>query len=146
MASGDTSSGESVRRRWLAGFADGSGAAFRSQAARDVTLAGSVFVRPITGTHAVWTALRAAAGIYDTIAFTHATTEGRRTYLEWDASALGLTMAGVTVLAVDADDLFDTVAIHHRPLSAALLFSMELRRRLVATLDPTFFYRSGSDG
>jgi len=146
MKAGKAASGRSMQQRWLDVFADPSGATFRARVAPDVSLAGSAFVRSIVGPLEVWKALRTSADIYDHIEFTHSATEGARTYLEWAASALGLQMAGVTVLSVNDSNLVELVAIHHRPLPAALSFSVEMRRRLVATMDPTFFYPSAIDG
>jgi hypothetical protein len=144
--SGDAGSGLPMQQRWIALFAESSGAHFETQAAAAVALTGSVFLRPIEGRREVWTALQAAAQIYDHLEFTRATTDGRRSYLEWEAAALGLSMAGVTVLNVDDDNLIDLVAIHHRPLAAALAFSVEMRHRMIAQIDPTFFYRSQGEG
>jgi hypothetical protein len=58
----------SPRQRWSESFADPSGEAFAQIIAADVELDGSIFARPVHGRHAVWTTLRTAAGIYDSLA------------------------------------------------------------------------------
>ena len=64
----------------------------------------------------------------DQLRFTHHAHEARRSYLEWQASFDGVEVAGISVLVRDTNGLITDVAIHHRPLNAALRFSTELRR------------------
>jgi hypothetical protein len=51
----------------------------------------------------------------------------------------GVELAGITVLVEDADGRIVDVAIHHRPLNAALRFSAELRDRVRQVVDPAQF-------
>ena len=58
-----------------------------------------------------------------------------------EAAAFGGTqIQGVTVLRKDEQGRIVRVAIHHRPLGAALSFSAELRRRLAGRIDAAHFY------
>lgn len=129
----------SVRERWAESFSDSTGARFAAIVAPDASLEGSIFAQPIEGRDEVWTALRASAGIYDAITFTAETSSAERTCLEWTAQALGLELAGVTMLTLDDGGLVTNVALHHRPLGAVLAFSRELRNRLAGLIDPTHF-------
>jgi hypothetical protein len=73
--------------------------------------------------------------------FTHEASAGPRTYLEWEATALGgMVLRGVTVLTRDASGRIASAAIHHRPLWAALRFSAELGERLTGIIDAEHFY------
>jgi len=82
----------SVRERWAESFSDGTGVRFAAIVAPNASLEGSIFAQPIEGRDAVWTALRASAGIYDAITFTAETSSAERTCLDWTAQALGLEL------------------------------------------------------
>jgi hypothetical protein len=125
---------------WTGALRDESGATFGQVAAPHVRLEGSIFAAPIDGREKVWTSLRTAGGITDTLRFTHESTAADRSYLEWELEALGQQFQGVTVLALDGSGLIDNVAVHHRPLSGVLAFSAELGRRLGNSLGPGVFY------
>jgi hypothetical protein len=127
--------------RWGDSLADPSGAAFTEIVSADVVLEGSVFVLPVRGRQAVWVTLRAAAGIYDALTFISDAERDGRAYLDWTATALGLPIAGVTVLYVDQSGRFAGIALHHRPLEAAIAFSAELGRRLAGQVSADHFYR-----
>ncbi len=126
--------------RWGNSFADPSGAAFAEIVSADVVLEGSIFALPIRGRQAVWATLRAAAGIYDALTFTSDAERDGRAYLDWTATALGLRIAGVTVLYFDQSERFARIALHHRPLAAAIAFSAELGRRLAGQISADHFY------
>jgi hypothetical protein len=126
--------------RWGDSITDPSGAAFAEIVTADVVLEGSIFAWPIRGRQAVWLTLRAAAGIYDALTFTNDAERDGRAYLDWTATALDLSIAGVTVLYVDQSGRFATIALHHRPLGAAIAFSAELGRRLVGQVSADHFY------
>jgi hypothetical protein len=132
----------SPRQRWSESFADPSGEAFAQIIAADVELDGSIFARPVHGRHAVWTTLRTSAGIYDSLAFTNDATSDGRVYLEWEATALGMRINGITILVPDDHGQFAKVAIHHRPLAAVLTFSAEMARRLVDSPVADRFYQA----
>jgi len=109
-------------------------------------LQGSIFARPIDGREKVWTSLRAAGGITDTLSFTHESTTSDRSYLEWQLEALDQQFEGVTVLAFDGSGLVDNVAVHHRPLGGVLAFSAEMSRRLGDSLGLGLFYGAPQGG
>ena len=90
----------------------------------------------------MWTSLRTAGGITDTLSFTHESAAPDRSYLEWELEALGQRFQGVTVLTLDSTGLIDNVALHHRPLGAVLAFSAEMGRRLGNSLGPDVFYQA----
>jgi hypothetical protein len=104
-------------------------------------LEASALTRPVTGREQVSQVMGAASGIYESLAFTQESSQGRRTYMEWEATAFGGTqMQGVTVLTKDEQGRIVRIAIHHRPLGAALRFSAELRRRLAGRIDADHFH------
>jgi hypothetical protein len=127
---------------WTRALRDESGATFARVAAPHVRLEGSIFAIPIDGRENVWTSLRTAAGITDTLSFTHESAAPDRSYLEWELEALGQRFHGVTVLALDGSGLIDQVALHHRPLGGVLAFSAEMGRRLGDSLGAGVFYHA----
>jgi hypothetical protein len=120
----------SPKQRWRESFADPGGEAFAAIVSADVELDGSALARPVHGRHDVWTVLRTAATVYDSLVFTHDAAGEGRAYLEWTATALGMQIDGVTVLVLDGQGPFARVAVYHRPLAAVLAFSAEMARRL----------------
>jgi hypothetical protein len=131
----------SIRPLWTRALRDESGATFARMAAPRVRLEGSIFAAPIDGREKVWTSLRTAGGITDSLTFTHESAMPGRTYLEWELEALGQRCHGVTVLTLDSAGLIDNIALHHRPLGAVLSFSGEMGRRLGDSLGPEAFYQ-----
>jgi hypothetical protein len=127
---------------WQGALADQSGATFREVATPGVRLEGSIFATPIDGREEVWTSLRTAGGITDTLSFTHELTEPGRSYFEWELDALAQRFDGVTVLTFDGSGLIVNVALHHRPLGGVLAFSAEMGRRLGNSLGPGVFYQA----
>jgi pimeloyl-ACP methyl ester carboxylesterase len=126
---------------WTQAFADKSEDSFAEKFAEDVVLEASALQRPAEGRELVKIIMATATKIYESLVFTYEAEQGSRTYLEWEATALGgLTMSGVTVLAKNADGKIARAAIHHRPLGALHKFSGELRRRLDGTVDSSYFY------
>ena len=126
---------------WTRALRDETGAAFREVTAPHVRLEGSIFATPIDGREKVWTSLRTAGGITDTLRFTHESAAADHSYLEWELEALAQRVAGVTVLAFDGPGLIDNVALHHRPLGAVLAFSAEMGRRLGDSVGLGVFYQ-----
>ena len=140
---GDSSTGSwgGSHDSWRGAFASKSDAGFAAALALQVTLQASTLVSPIQGRDEVTQVMAAASGIYQELEFTHQARAGARTYLEWRAVAFGgVELAGITVLVEDADGRIIDVAIHHRPLNAALRFSAELRDRVRHVIDPEHFY------
>ncbi|WP_406490341.1 alpha/beta hydrolase [Streptomyces sp. NBC_01604] len=130
-------------RGWRDAFASKTDAAFAAAFAEDIVLEASVLAIPVHGRDQVKATMSAASRIYESLEFVQETTEGPRTYLEWEATAFGgHEIFGVTVLTKDDADRIAHVAIHHRPLEAALRFSAELGERLAETVDPGHFYHA----
>lgn len=132
--------------RWAGALRDESGATFREVVAPHVRLEGSIFAAPIEGREKVWTSMRTAAGITDTLTFTHESASSDRSYLEWEQEALGQRIRGVTVLTFDDSGLIASVALHHRPFGAVLAYSAEMGRRLGDSLGPGVFYQTPRGG
>jgi pimeloyl-ACP methyl ester carboxylesterase len=139
-ADGNTAAG--VRPQdYTNAFATKSAEAFAEAFADDVVLEASALTRPIEGREKVMQVMGTASAIYESLVFTHEVSAGPRTYLEWEATALGgMVLRGVTVLTRDASGGIVSAAIHHRPLWAALRFSAELGERLTGIIDAEHFY------
>jgi hypothetical protein len=115
--------------------------AFGEALADDVVLEASVMRRPIEGRDSVMRVMGIASEVYESLVFTHEASDGPRSYLEWGATAFGgVVLYGVTVLTTDQDGRIVHVAVHHRPLRAALRFSQEMRERVADVVDPGHFY------
>jgi NADPH:quinone reductase-like Zn-dependent oxidoreductase len=128
---------------WTEAFASKSAELFGAALADDVVLEASILRRPVEGLDEVMRVLATASGIYESLRFTHEASNGQRTYLEWDHTALGgLELRGVTVLSKDDSGQIVHAAIHHRPLEAALRFSAELGKRLTGLVEPGYFYEA----
>lgn len=115
---------------WRTAFSDPSGVGFNRMAAPDVALEGSIFPEPIEGRESVFRAMRLAASLYDRLDFVHEAVLPDRTYMEWEATAFGLAISGVTVLTIDSDGWLTRIALHHRPLGVVQRFSAEFWERL----------------
>ncbi len=75
--------------------------------------------------------------MYDTIAFTHETSAGPRTYLEWQGKFQGRAVAGVTILRRSEEGLIEGIQLFHSPYEQVLAFSAELARRLDGRIKPS---------
>jgi hypothetical protein len=127
---------------WREAFASRSEEEFREALADDVVLEASVLHRSVQGRDLVKRVMAIASGIYDSLVFTHEASDGARTYVEWEATALGgVRMNGVTILTRNERGQIDGARIHHRPLGAALRFSAEMRERTRGVIDPSHFHR-----
>jgi pimeloyl-ACP methyl ester carboxylesterase len=130
---------------WREALAGRSAKDFEAALADDVVLEASVFGHPIEGRDLVAQVMEAASGIYESLVFTREASQGRRTYVEWEAATFGgVTMSGVSVLTENERGQIAHLRIHHRPLGPALRFSAELRKRLPASIDGSHLY-GGSD-
>ncbi|WP_270889199.1 alpha/beta fold hydrolase [Pedococcus sp. 5OH_020] len=126
---------------WTRAFAEKSADSFAEAFAEDVVLEAAVLMIPVEGRGNVKQVMGVASNIYDALEFTHEATKGDRTYLEWEAVAFGeVRLSGITVLTRNEAGQVTRAAIHHRPLSAGLRFSAELRRRLAGVIDAAHFY------
>lgn len=133
--------GEVRSQGWTQAFAKKSEDAFAEAFDAEVALEASTLARPVQGRVQVKAVMAAASQVYESLVFTHETVNGARSYLEWRAVAFGgQELLGVTVLQKNEAGKIVRVAIHHRPLKAALRFSQALRERLVGTLDTDYFY------
>lgn len=131
----------SVPQGWRRAFEQKSAAAFADAFASDIVLEASVLTKPVVGEQQVKAVMKAASTIYEALEFTHETTQGPRTYLEWEARAFGgEKLSGITILTKNDGGEIVRAAIHHRPLGSALKFSMELGRRLQGQVDASYFY------
>src|SRR5208283_5568230 len=115
---------------WEEAFAGGSATKFAEIATASVALEGSVFASAIEGRDAVFQAIRTTASLYDRLEFVHELLSADRTYMEWEAQALGLGISGVTVLTIASDGWLTRIALHHRPLGVVQRFASELEKRL----------------
>lgn len=141
-ASADRNTAGEVRSQgWTQAFAKKSEDAFAEAFDPQVALEASTLARPVQGRAQVQAVMAAASQVYESLVFTHEAVNGVRSYLEWKAVAFGgQELRGVTVLEKNEAGKIVRVAIHHRPLKAALRFSLALRERLGGTLDADYFY------
>ena len=113
---------------------------FAAAFVRDPVLLASVAKGPVHGVSAIRVFFKAAASIYETIAFTTETSVAQRTFLEWKGSALGgKTIEGFTLIAHDAAGLIERIELYHRPLAIVVAFASELERRLVESAGVILF-------
>jgi pimeloyl-ACP methyl ester carboxylesterase len=125
---------------WTGAFAKRSATAFADAFAEDVVLEASVLFQPVGGRENVKRVMEAASKIYESLEFTEQSAAGLRQYLEWKASAFGgVSIDGVTVITRSEDGSISRVAIHHRPLGAALQFSAAIGDRLRGIIDAVHF-------
>src|SRR6516225_12133087 len=80
-------------------FVEKSADAFPKSLAQDVVLEANTLVQPVEGIDQVKIVMATASAIYEELVFTQEASNGSRTYLEWQARALGgIELFGVTVL------------------------------------------------
>jgi len=119
--------------------------AFAAAFTKDVVLEASVLPRLITGAADVRSFFEATRAMYDTIAFKHEGTVESRTYLEWEGTFQGHSVAGMTVFTKDTAGLIESIRLYHRPYDMVIAFSTDLAGRLAGkmTVDPFFGSASG---
>ncbi len=101
----------------------------------DAVLDASVLKQRIEGAEKIRKVFAATSGMYESIAFTHETIDGRKTYLEWRGRTFnGLPVEGLTVLTRDPAGKIERVCLMHSPLQTVETFSAELMRRLDGNL------------
>src|ERR1700730_11202350 len=100
--------------------------AFAAAFTKDVVLEASVLPRPITGAADVRSFFEATRAMYDTIAFKHEVTVESRTYLEWEGTFQGHSVAGMTVFTKDTAGLIESIRLYHRPYDMVIAFSTDL--------------------
>jgi hypothetical protein len=106
---------------------------------REVVLDASVASGPIAGTVAIRAFFIATRGMYDEITFVHETCSNTRTHLEWEGRFEGREIAGMTVLAYDAQGRIESIRLYHRPYEQVVAFAAELARRLSGEVDSRRF-------
>lgn len=145
MAELESNRTSEVRERtWTDAFAQQSRQAFANAFADDVVLEASTLRVPVRGKEDVQVIMQTASAYYADLVFTHEATSGPRTYVEWEAEApSGTRFSGITVLTRNPGGLISHIAIHHRPLDAALEFSAEMNRRTEGKISVGHFYDSG---
>ena len=85
--------------------------------------------------------MEAASRIYKELEFTEGAASGSRRYLEWRGVGHdGTDYQGITILSRNSDGALNSVAIHHRPLAAALTFSRTLAEALSGRVDAHHFF------
>jgi hypothetical protein len=119
---------------------------FAAAFAPDAVLDASVLNGPFVGadTIALFFATT-AGGMYDSLAFTSETVNGRKTYLEWEGKAFGKDVAGTTILTRDEAGFLQSIRLYHRPLPMVLQFSRELARRLKGKVSSSLLNTSGQE-
>jgi hypothetical protein len=80
-----------------------------------------------------------SGGMYESIAFTHETTDGRKTYLEWQGKVFGQHVGGTTILTRNHEGLIEHIQLYHSPLPVVVEFSRELAKRLQEKVDQALF-------
>ena len=129
-------------QEWTTAFADKSDASFAAALAADVVFEATVLRKPMRGPDNVAAVMGAASRTYESLVFTQEAVGQDRTYLEWRAEAFGgLELLGVTILTKDAAGQIAHIAIHHRPLDAAIEFSQHLGHQVGAKVGADYFYQ-----
>ena len=100
--------------------------------------------RPITGAADVRSFFEATRAMYDTIAFKHEVTVESRTYLEWEGTFQGHSVAGMTVFTKDTAGLIESIRLYHRPYDMVIAFSTDLAGRLAGKMTVNPFFGSAS--
>lgn len=113
--------------------------AFAAAFATDAVLDTSIASQPIVGPTGIWRFFEASRTMYDSIRFTHDTSAGSRTCLEWEGKFQGRDIAGTTILAFDANGAITSIQLFHRPYEQVIAYSAELGRRLRDKIDPSIF-------
>lgn len=113
--------------------------AFAAAFSENVVIDTSIATRSIIGPVDLRNFFDASRTMYDAINFTHETSSGSRTCLEWEGKFQGKDIAGTTILAFDANGAIESVQLYHRPYEQVIAYSAELGRRLKGKIDPTIF-------
>jgi len=116
---------------WIALVRQNGTAEFGQAFAPHPTLDASVLGGPCVGVQAIAAFFAAtSSGMYETIEFTHETTDGMKTYLEWQGTAFGKQVGGTTILTRNHEGLIEHIHLYHSPLQVVVEFSRELAKRL----------------
>ena len=127
---------------WQKAFFTRDAKAFAEGFAENVVLEASSLRKPVEGRDRVRQMLWTAAEIYESLAFTDQASSGRRTYIEWVATAFGgKQLRGSTILVTNEEGKIDHAVVQHRPLDGLLAFSAELGRRMSGVEDSDSFWK-----
>lgn len=129
---------------WQQAFKKQSADAFAATFAEDVQLEAGVMFMPVRGRDNIKQVMEAASKIYEHLEFVAHATIGNDQYLQWEARAFGgIEISGVTIITRNEWKAIQNVAIHHRPLGAALKFSVAIGERLAGKIDSSHFLAAG---
>ena len=121
---------------WISIVRQNGTAEFGKAFAPHPTLDASVLNGPCVGVEAIAAFFAVTSGgMYETIEFTHETTTGRKTYLEWQGIAFGKQVRGTTILTRNHEGLIEHIQLYHSPLQVVVEFSRELAKRLLGKVD-----------
>jgi hypothetical protein len=125
---------------WKNAFSQRTPEGFAAAFAPDIELEATTLNLPVRGRDKVKLVMAAASKIYKSLQFTDMISAGPKQYLEWIAEAhAGVRLSGVTVLTRGVNGSIVHVAIHHRPMDAAIFFAETLRENLRNDIDPAHF-------
>ena len=87
----------------------------------------------LVGPDAIGRFFRATSGMYDSLAFTHESRDGNKTFLECNSGRFsGQEVGGVTIVSSRSDGRIESVHLYHRPLSVVAPFASMLARCLTS--------------
>jgi hypothetical protein len=132
-------SDETPGRAWLEIVKRPTEATFAAAFAVDAILDTSIASQSIVGPTAIWQFFEASRTMYDSIRFTHETSMGFRTCLEWEGKFQARDIAGTTIMAFDGKGAIKSIQLFHRPYEQVIAYSAELGRRLEGKIDPSIF-------
>jgi hypothetical protein len=118
---------------------------FAAAFSKNVVVDTSIATRSIVGLVDLRRFFDASRTMYDALNFTHETSAGLRTCLEWEGKFQGRYIAGTTILACDANGVIESVQLYHRPYEQVIAYSAELGRRLEGKIDPSILPELRSD-
>src|SRR3984957_1306097 len=119
-------------QEWLSLVRQNGTPAFSDAFAADASLEASVLDGALVGSEAIGSFFRATSGMYDSLAFTHESRDGNKTFLEWSGRFSGQEVGGVTVVSRRGDGRIESVHLYHRPLSVVVPFATTLARHLAS--------------
>lgn len=125
---------------WRSAFSRKSATAFGQAFAEDVEIEAVTLIKPVRGRENVQRVMEAASKVYSSLTFTDQASAGNKQYVEWVAEAHeGVAFNGVTILTRNETGSIAHIAIHHRPMKAAIFFSKRMGNALNDVLGPGYF-------
>lgn len=127
---------------WQKAFFTRDAKAFAEGFAENVVLEASALRKPVEGRDRVRQILWTAAAIYESLAFTDRVSSGRRSYVEWVATAFGgKQLRGSTIIVTNEDGKIEHAVVQHRPLDELLAFSAEMGKRMSSMEYSEYFWK-----